>query len=233
MNVRLKGELSDIEKISVKKILSEHFLFKDKNTETINQILEKIEIKKYPINSEIESIDSFYIIKEGKVELSNNLGIKNNYIQDETFGEIALIEKKKNNIKVKILKYSIFYVLKGEIFREIVQKINNSELKERLLFKSYYPIFKRLNAIELNNILSFMYKWEFNINQRIITEGDYVESLFIIKEGSIAYSKEEIRDESNPQINFNKENIIWLDIKILIGILYIDKNIHLKKWKCS
>ena len=78
-----------------------------------------------------------------------------------------------------------------------------------------------------------MYKWEFNINQRIITEGDYVESLFIIKEGSIAYSKEEIRDKSNPQINFNKENIIWLDIKILIGILYIDKNIHLKKWKCS
>ncbi len=35
-----------------------------------------------------------------------------------------------------------------------------------------------------------------------------MESLFIIKEGSIAYSKEEIRDESNPQINFNKENII-------------------------
>ena len=76
-----------------------------------------------------------------------------------------------------------------------------------------------------------MYKWEFNINQRIKTEGDYVESLFIIKEGSIAYSKEEIRDKSNPQINFNKENINWLDIKILIGILYIDKNIHLKKMK--
>ena len=66
MNVKLKGELSEIEKISVKKILSEHFLFKDKNTETINQILEKIEIKKYPINSEIESIDSFYIIKRRK-----------------------------------------------------------------------------------------------------------------------------------------------------------------------
>ncbi len=47
--------------------------------------MEKIEIKKYPINSEIESIDSFYIIKEGKVELSNNLGIKNNYIQDKIF----------------------------------------------------------------------------------------------------------------------------------------------------
>ena len=223
MNVKLKGELSDIEKISVKKILSEHFLFKDKNTETINQILEKIEIKKYPINSEIESIDSFYIIKEGKVELSNNLGIKNNYIQDETFGEIALIEKKKNNIKVKILKDSIFYVLKGEIFRELVQKINDSELKERLLFISYVPIFRTLNAIELNNISSFMYKCEFNINQRIITEGDYAESLFIIKEGSVACSKEEIIIRHLKEKDYFGENALLFNEKRSLSVFATSK----------
>ena len=79
----------------MRRILLNHFLFKDKSEEIINNIMEKIEIKPYPINSEIESIDSFYIIKEGKIELSNNMGVKNIYNQDETFGEIALIEKKK------------------------------------------------------------------------------------------------------------------------------------------
>ena len=76
MNIRLKGELNEIDKMLVKKILSEHFLFKDKSPEIINNILEKIEIKNYPINSEIESLDSFYIIKQGKIELLNNVGQK-------------------------------------------------------------------------------------------------------------------------------------------------------------
>ena len=35
----------------------------------------KIQIKTYPINSEIDSIDSVYIIKEGKEELLNNIGV--------------------------------------------------------------------------------------------------------------------------------------------------------------
>ena len=119
------------------------------------------------------------------------MGFKHNYHNEETFGEIALIENKKNSLKVKILENSILFALKGEIFREIVQKINDSEIKERLLFLSYVPIFKTLNPIELNNVALFMYKCEFNINQKIISEGDFADSLFIIKEGNVACSKDE------------------------------------------
>jgi hypothetical protein len=62
MNVRLKGELNEVDKILVKRILSQHFLFKDKSIEIIDTIIEKIEIKKFDINTVIENIDSFYII---------------------------------------------------------------------------------------------------------------------------------------------------------------------------
>ena len=116
LNAKLKGPLNEIDKLSIKKILSEHFLFKDKSPEIINNILEKIEIKNYPISSEIESLDSFYIIKQGKIELINNLGQKSIYIEDETFGEISVIEKKKNNIKVRIIKDSIFFYFKRRNF---------------------------------------------------------------------------------------------------------------------
>ena len=112
LNAKLKGPLNEVDKLSIKKILSEHFLFKDKSPEIINNILEKIEIKNYPISSEIESLDSFYIIKQGKIELINNLGQKSIYIEDETFGEISLIEKKKNyqiiwELKIFIIKMKL------------------------------------------------------------------------------------------------------------------------------
>ena len=207
----------------MRRILLNHFLFKDKSEEIINNIMEKIEIKPYPINSEIESIDSFYIIKEGKIELSNNMGVKNIYNQDETFGEIALIEKKKNNMKVKTLSNSIFFVLKGEIFRNIVQKINDSELKERLLFISLVPIFKILDAIQLNNVASFMYKCEFNINQIIISEGDFAESLFIIKKGSVACSKKEIIVRNLKEKDYFGENALLFDEKRSLSVFSTSK----------
>ena len=225
LNSKLKGQLNEIDKLSIKKILSEHFLFKDKSPEIINNILEKIEIKNYPINSEIDSLDSFYIIKQGKIELLNNLGQKSIYIEDETFGEISLIEKKKNNIKVRIIKDSIFFILKGEIFREIVQKINDSELKERLLFISLVPIFKTLNVIQLNNVASFMYKCEFNINQRIITEGDFAESLFIIKEGNVSCSKQEIIIRNLKEKDYFGENALLFNEKRSLSVFATSKTI--------
>ena len=223
MNIRLKGELNEIDKMLVKKILSEHFLFKDKSIEIIDNIIEKIEIKKYTINTEIENIDSFYIIKEGSIELLNYMGIKHNYHSDETFGEITLIENKKNNIKVKILEDSILFALKGEIFREIIQKINVSELKERLLFLSYVPIFKSLNPIELNNVASFMYKCEFNINQKIISEGDFAESLFIIKEGSVACSKNETIIRNLKDKDYFGENALLFNEKRSLSVIATSK----------
>ena len=223
MNVRLKGELNELDKILVKRILSQHFLFKDKSIEIIDTIIEKIEIKKFDINTEIENIDSFYIIKEGRVELINKIGLKYNYNSDETFGEIALIENKKNNIKVKFLENSILYSLKGEIFREIVQKINDSELKERLLFLSYVPIFKTLNPIELNNVALFMYKCEFNINQKIISEGDFAESLFIIKEGSVSCYKDEIIIRKLKEKDYFGENALLFNENRSLSVIATSK----------
>ena len=126
-------------------------------------------------------------------------------------------------MKVKTLSNSIFFVLKGEIFRNIVQKINDSELKERLLFISLVPIFKILDAIQLNNVASFMYKCEFNINQIIISEGDFAESLFIIKKGSVACSKKEIIVRNLKEKDYFGENALLFDEKRSLSVFSTSK----------
>lgn len=115
--------------------------------------------------------------------------------------------------------------MKGEIFRNIVQKINESELKERLLFISYVPIFKYLNLIQLNFVASSMFKCEFNVNQRIINEGETGESLFIIKEGIVACSKqEEVIRNLKPKDYFG-ENALLFNQKRSLSIYATTKTI--------
>lgn len=61
-----------------------------------------------------------------------------------TFGELVLFEKSKRTVTVRSLDHTVeLYSLEGSFFREIVKKINQGELKERLMFLSVLPIFSK------------------------------------------------------------------------------------------
>ena len=221
MNVQ-KNDLNDMDKLYIKKILMEHFLFKDKSLGIINKIIDKIEIKKYKKDNEIISSEFFYIIKEGEIELINEDCSSKIFKLDETFGEIILIENKIHNIHFKCLTNSILFQLRGDLFREIISKINESESKERLQFISLVPIFKSLNSIQLNNVANSMYKCEFNINQNIFKQGDKGESLFIIKKGVVACSKNDIVIRNLRERDFFGENALLFNEKRSLSIFAIE-----------
>ena len=61
----------------------------------------------------------------------------------DTFGELALIESKKRTATVKSIDECYLYSLNGKLFREIVTKMNESELKARLTFIKIVPIFSK------------------------------------------------------------------------------------------
>ena len=224
-STKTKSDLSELDKLTIKRLLNTHFLFKDKGQEVISKITENIMLKKYEINTEIKTQDLFYIIKEGKVEIFTGKSTPKIMFSEETFGELALIEKRKQSIKLKFLEDSTVYILKGEVFRNIVQKINESELKERLMFISFVPIFKYLNQIQLQSVANSMYKCEFNINQRIINEGDTGESLFIIKSGNVACSKKEEVIRHLTSKDFFGENALLFHEKRSLTIYATNKTI--------
>ena len=221
MNVQ-KNDLNDIDKLYLKKILMEHFLFKDKSVGILSKIIDKIEIKKYKKDNEVISSEYFYIIKEGEIELINEDCSSKIFKIDETFGEIILIENKIHNIHFKCLTNSSLFQLRGDLFREIISKINESELKERLQFISLVPIFKSLSSIQVNNVANSMYKCEFNINQNIFTEGDKGESLFIIKKGVVACSKNDEVIRNLRERDFFGENALLFNEKRSLSIYAIE-----------
>ena len=76
--------------------------------------MRKIEIKKFEKNTIIFSEggtgDYFYLIKEGSVEVSSkNNNLKKILHKGNTFGELALLERKKRKEIVKTLENTLLY----------------------------------------------------------------------------------------------------------------------------
>jgi len=137
-----------------------------------------------------DSGNFFYLLKQGELELTlPNLSEKKYFKQGDSFGELALIQKNKRSGTVKSVGEVEIYCLEANIFKDIVAKLNNIDLKERIYFLNLIPIFKILNSHQIQEIARYMIKCEFQKGHVIIQEGDIGESMYIIKEGTIICSK--------------------------------------------
>ena len=183
-------KLSNIEKDFIRQTLCQHFLFKETNNKIITQLINSMELERLQPNQilyEENSIgEKFYIVKEGILEESfKNKNEPKIYKEGDTFGELALLEKRKREGTIISKDNSILYSLKGQIFRNIVEKINKEEQKERLEFLSIVPIFHSINKNQLNNIILNMFTCSFDQGQLIFKEGETGYSFYIIKTGMV------------------------------------------------
>jgi CRP-like cAMP-binding protein len=207
-----KEEISEEDKIKIKNALENHFLFKNKDQKIISNIIDLLEIQKLPPNTTLfnkgDKGNYFYIIKKGKLELIAEYG-KKILNQDETFGELALIENKERTATVKSIDYCILYLLNGKLFREIVSQINEGELLERLNFLKAISIFSILDNVHLNSIALGMIKCEFEKGQMILYEVDIGQSIYIINYGSVKSLKEKKKlDFYTKRFFFGKSSFI-------------------------
>ena len=130
--------------------------------------------------------EKFYLVKEGTLEETfKNKSVPRIYREGDTFGELALLEKRKREGTIVSKENVILYSLKGQLFRSIVEKINKEEQKERLEFLSLVPIFHSINRNQLNNIVLNMFTCTFEPDQLIFKEGDTGYSFYIIKNGFV------------------------------------------------
>ncbi len=183
-------QLTISENKELKTYLTNHYLFKDKSLKIIESLLKKIQVIAFEpdiiIFNEGDTGDYFYIIKEGSVEsFCENIPNKKILKKGETFGELALLERKKRTETIKTINNVILYQIDGKIVRDIVKNINKNELKERLEFISLVPIFDSMDNIKLNFLASSMYKCTFDMKENILRKGDLGDSIYIIKSGEV------------------------------------------------
>ena len=223
-----KAEISEEDKKKIFNSLQNHFLFKNKSQNIISNIIDLLQMQKLSPNTTLfnkgDKGNYFYIIKKGKLELIAEYG-KKILNQDETFGELALIENKERTATVKSIDYCILYLINGKSFREIVSQMNEGELSERLNFLKAISIFNVLDNVHLNSIALGMLKCEFEKGQTILYEGDVGQSIYIIKIGSVKCFKGEKEVRFLGPRDFFGESAVLFSTNRSLSVLVEEKSI--------
>jgi CRP-like cAMP-binding protein len=139
-----------------------------------------------------ESGHFFFLIKSGELELTLTKSTEKKYFKKgDTFGELALIQKNKRSATFQSVNEVELYCLESNSFKEVINRLNNNDLKERIYFLNLIPIFKVLNTHQLQEIARNMSTLAYKTNQIIMHEGEEGDSLFIIKKGIVNCIKNE------------------------------------------
>ena len=187
----VKPSLNTQDKKNLKDIFSNHFLFKNKSSRLIISIIDCLEMMIVPKDTTLfEKGDRgyyFYVIKEGKIQIMAECGEKI-LNENDTFGELALIQNKKRTASAKSIENCKLLLLNGKKFREIISETTETDLKDRMSILSSSPIFSSLDNNKLNALANGLINCSFEQNQKILYQGDNGQSMYIIKSGKVKCS---------------------------------------------
>ena len=165
----------------------------------------------------------FYIVKSGILELVIKDERKKLFKEWDCFGELALLQKCKRTGTVRCVSEVELFVLDGHVFRELVKSINQNKLKEKLFFIDMIPMIRSLDNIQKTNLARLINLVEFEDQEKIITEGDMGDRMYIIKEGIVScrYKNKEIRKLYSK--DFFGHNSILIECKRSLDVIAIGK----------
>jgi len=223
-NIFFIKDLNEMDEYLIKQTLKKHFMFASEDI--IILILDdliEIKIRKgkvlYEINDEGEY---FYIVKSGLLESSTKSDMY--YKPWDCLGDLSLIQDVKRTETVWAVENSEVYVLDSAVFRQIISKINERKMKERLDHLNIVPLFQSLNNAEKLNIVNLLKIEEYHPREIIINQGDIGSSMFIIKEGCVScrYKNSEVRILYEKEF-FGENSILFDSILRTMNIISLNK----------
>ena len=197
----MSGELQSREKSneeieSIKRIIQKHFLFTSIPKNELKALAKDFLIYTYQVDSFVFHQGSignyFYIIAEGAVEVIINQQTKNFLNQENCFGDIALLHDSLRTASIKTIEPTELWVLSRSSFRRAIKSISKSKYTTNKHFLDTIPFFQALTTKQKSQILLLAISQEFKCGDRIVTEGDPGDIFYIIKEGIVSCSIENI-----------------------------------------
>ena len=135
---QLNHVMTQKEEESIKKALSNHFVFKNITSDVLNLVMNELIFcpfkKDTIVYQEGDEGNFFYIIASGSVEATEKGKFKKKYGIWECFGELSLITQNKREETIKCLEDVSVFTIDGISFRDIQNRINEKILKERFNF---------------------------------------------------------------------------------------------------
>ena len=186
--------LEEIE--SIKRIIQKHFLFTSIPKSELKVLAKEFLIYNYPNDTFVFQQGSignyFYIIGKGAVEVIINEQTKSLLSKESCFGDIALLHDSLRTASIRTIESSELWVLSRSSFRRAIKSVSKSKHTTNKQFLETVPFFQALTNKQKSQILLLSISQEFKCGDRIVTEGDPGDIFYIIKEGTVSCSIDNI-----------------------------------------
>ena len=193
-------KLSPVEEENIKHIFKKLFLFDNFPDDVLDIIMSslvlvQVEAGDYLYLKGAQS-SCFYIVLEGVLNAyDNDEGSNENvklvkvYKEWDYFGVNSLMAKDHFNIvnySVQCIQTAKLFVLNGDTFLTIRQRLVNIRLEERFAFLNTIIFFKSLDCIQKHLLADKMEMVNFKKEDKIINKGDKDKAIYLIKSGSVS-----------------------------------------------
>lgn len=180
------------EKSDILKALSGHFIFNSMPETDKKALISKFKLyslgPRQLIFTQGTPGNNFYIINSGLVQVIVNEIPKVTLQKGAYFGEIALLHDSLRTATIKTIQKSTLWVLSRDSFKSALKFVSDSKHEENKEFIEKISIFETLTQNQKQMILNLLVSQDFSAGQKIVTEGDPGDLLYIIKQGTVLCS---------------------------------------------
>ena len=179
--------------------LNKHFIFNTLTDEQRALVISQMKLYILTAGALVFEQDqpgnNFFIIAAGRVEVLVNQKRKAILKPGDSFGELALLHGTYRSATIRTLERCSMWSVDRGAFRQVVQSLNSMYYKENKEFLQNIPIFRALNELQQEALVTSVTTQKFPPGIRIFNDGEPGELFYLIKEGKVAVVKhgEEIR----------------------------------------
>ena len=183
---------TDQEKTYIKKCLSRHFLFNSLPPESLNLIIDKMKCYTLEPNSIVFAQGNpgnrFFIICSGRLEVVTDNLSSGNLVKGQSFGELSLMHNTPRPCTVTTSTFCKLWGLTREDFRHSTLSVNSKHYQEIKMFISSITMFDFLTPNQKEMLMDLLVPGEFKDGDKIVSEGEKGDLLFIIQKGIVRCS---------------------------------------------
>lgn len=140
-----------------------------------------------------DNASRYYIILKGKVKIESvnheTHLIENFFIESGGFGESGLKHKKLRKFSATTDNQTHFLYIEKSDYLSVIQKAANSKKDSKISLLRQLPIVNTWSSIALDRLQSFFVEKHLNKGQKVYTEGEPAQSIYLVKQGTFELYK--------------------------------------------
>ena len=173
--------------------LNNHFIFTSLTEEDKEMVATAMELYQFMPDSIVfmqgMPSRSYYVVKSGSLEVIVNGRRVNRIHQHEGFGELALLHDNPRSATLRCLEITFLWGVERQTFRKVIEEMNTQIYEQNREFLEKVTLLSSLSSLQKDSLAASLVSYKYYNNQRIITEGESGNQLYIIKEGTVSVQK--------------------------------------------